>query len=71
MIAATIIPTTDDTLLSEVAAIARAAHQRGMFLISNGCKVVVSPVCPPGFFKIAVKVKCPQRAELEAEACAA
>lgn len=40
-------------------------------LISNGFKVVVSPVCPPGFFKIAVKVKSPQPAELEAEACAA
>lgn len=71
MITATIIPVTDDTLLADVAAIARKANQHGLFLISNGFKVVVSPVCPPGFFKIAVKVKGPQPAELEAEACAA
>lgn len=71
MITAQIIPITDDTLLSEVAAIARRANQRGMFLISNGFKVVVSPVCPPGFFKIAVKVKTPDRASLELESCAA
>jgi hypothetical protein len=71
VIAARIIPTTDDTLLSDVAAIARSANERGMFLISNGFKVVVSPVCPPGFFKLAVKVKDARRAELEVESCAA
>lgn len=71
MIAARIIPTTDDTLLYEVAAIARNASERGMFLISNGSKVVVSPVCPPGFFKLAVKVKTPSHAHLEVEPCAA
>lgn len=71
MIAAKIVPINDDTLLSEVAAIARAANERGMFLISNGFKVVVSPVCPPGFFKLAVKVKCPNTATLEPIPCAA
>lgn len=71
MIAAQIIPITDDTLLSDVAAIARKANERGMFLISNGFKTVVSTDCPPGFFKIAVKVKTPTAAQLEAIPCAA
>lgn len=71
MITAQIIPITDDTLLSEVAAIARRANQRGMFLISNGFKVVVSPVCPPGFFKIAVKVRDRNHAALEVTPCVA
>lgn len=68
---AQIIPITDDTLLSDVAALAYKASERGMFLISNGFKVVVSPVCPPGFFKIAVKVKTPTAAQLEPTPCAA
>lgn len=53
--------------------IARAAQAAGMYLISNGHKVVVSPIVPPGFVKIAVKIKVrsPQRATLEAMPCAA
>ena len=65
---ARILPITDDTTLDECAQAAQAA---GMHLISNGRKVVVSPVIPPGYWKIAVKVKCPQRATLEPQACAA
>lgn len=71
MISAQIIPITDDTLLAEVADIASKAHARGMFLISNGIKVVVSPICPPGFFKLAVKVRNRSTATLEALPCAA
>lgn len=52
MIAGQIFP--DDALLVDVAA---AAAERGMFVISNGRKTVVSPVIPPGFFKVAVKFK--------------
>ncbi len=68
MITATIVPVTDSTTVDELARVAKAA---GMYLISDGHKVVVSPVVPAGFFKIAVKIKCPQRAELEAIPCAA
>ncbi len=68
MITATIVPVTDSTTVDELARVAKAA---GMYLISDGHKVVVSPVVPAGFVKIAVKVKCPQRAHLEAIPCAA
>lgn len=71
MISAQIIPITDDTLLADVADIASKAQARGMFLISNGIKVVVSPICPPGFFKLAVKVRNRSTATLEALPCAA
>lgn len=71
MISAQIIPITDDTLLADVADIASKAQARGMFLISNGAKVVVSPICPPGFFKLAVKVRNRSTATLEALPCAA
>lgn len=65
---ARILPITDETSLDECA---RAARIAGMHLISNGRKVVVSPVIPPGYWKIAVKVKRPDRATLEPQACAA
>lgn len=71
MITAQIIPITDDTLLADVADIASKAQARGMCLISNGAKVVVSPICPPGFFKLAVKVRNRSTATLEALPCAA
>lgn len=57
-----------DALFDEVAQAAAAA---GMFLIGNGQRIVVSPVVPSGWFKIAVKVKCRHRATLEAIPCAA
>jgi len=63
MLGAQIFP--DDALLDEVA---RAAQARGMFVISNGRKMVVSPIVPPGFIKVCVKVK---NAPLEATLCAA
>jgi hypothetical protein len=68
MIAATILAFTDDTTVEELAQVAKAA---GMHLISNGSKVVVSPVVPAGFFKIAVKVKHRHLAILEALPAAA
>ena len=68
MIHATILAFTDDTTVDELAQVAKAS---GMHLISNGFKVVVSPIVPPGFFKIAVKIKHRHRAVLEAMPCAA
>ena len=51
--------------------IARAAAESGMHLIGNGRRIVASPIVPPGWFKIVVKVKNHQRAHLERQACAA
>lgn len=68
MITATIVPVTDSTTVDELARVAKAA---GLYLIRDGHTVVVSPVVLAGFVKIAVKVKCPQRAHLEAIPCAA
>jgi hypothetical protein len=68
MITATIIPVTEDALVYELVQVAKAA---GMYLISDGFKVVVSPIVPPGFFKIAIRVKNDQFATLEAIPCAA
>lgn len=44
----------DDALLCEVAA---AAAARGWFVITNGSRMVVSPVVPAGFAKVAIKIK--------------
>lgn len=68
MIAARILPVTADTTVDELARVAKAA---GMHLISDGHRVLVSPIVPAGFIKLAVKVKCPQRAHLESTPCAA
>lgn len=68
MIAAQILPITDATTLDECIEAARAAN---MHLISNGFKVVVSPIVPPGFWKVAVKVKTSTYATLEPTPCAA
>lgn len=68
MITATILAFNDETTVDELAQVAKTA---GMHLISNGFKVVVSPIVPPGFFKIAVKVKHRHLAVLEAMPCAA
>lgn len=61
------IITLDDRLLDEVV---HAAVAAGLFLISDGRRIVVSPVVPPGFVKIAVKVK-PQPENAEGMPCAA
>lgn len=37
--------------------LAKAAAERGMHLIGNGKRIVVSPIVPPGWWKIAVKIK--------------
>lgn len=68
MITATIIPVTEDALVDELIQVAKAA---GMHLISDGFKVVVSPIVPPGFFKIAIRVKNDRFATVEAMPCAA
>ena len=52
MIAAIIIP--DNATVLSAATEAKAA---GMHLISNGKRTVVSPIVPPGWFKVAVKAK--------------
>lgn len=44
----------DDALLSEVA---DAAAARGWHVITNGQRMVVSPIVPPGYTKVAVKTK--------------
>ncbi|MGL6245675.1 hypothetical protein [Pseudomonas sp.] len=70
MTTAQTIPYTADTLIDEVVLIARPSTMRGLYLISDGKRVIVSPVVPPGFFKIAVKAK-PHAANTEAMPCAA
>ena len=44
----------DDALLSEVA---EAAAARGWFVITNGQRMVVSPIVPTGYIKVSVKTK--------------
>lgn len=36
---------------------ADAANSSGMHLITDGSEVVVSPIVPPGWFRMGVKVK--------------
>lgn len=60
---------TDDGALFDDAA--KAAKAANMLLIGNGRKIVISPICPPGWFKIAVKIKTPNTAHLEPLPCAA
>lgn len=54
MITATLfeIPSDDMPQLEVV----RAAHARGMHLIHNGRRMVVSPVIPPGWREVVIKV---------------
>lgn len=59
---------SEDALLDEVA---QAAKARGMHIISNGQRTVVSQIVPAGWTKIAVKVKSANSAQLEAIPCAA
>ena len=68
MITAHLLPITDNTTVDELAQVAKAA---GMHLISDGVRVLVSPIVPAGFIKVAVKVKTARRAHLEATQCAA
>ncbi len=59
---------SEDALLDEVA---QAAKARGMHIISNGQRTVVSPIVPAGWTKIAGKGKSPTSAQLEDIPCAA
>ncbi|MDT3735537.1 MAG: hypothetical protein ROZ00_04880 [Denitratisoma sp.] len=42
---------------AEVLAVAQQARAAGMQIIHNGRDIVVSPVCPPGWRPVIVKVK--------------
>ena len=42
---------------TEVLAAAGQAAAAGMHLICNGKRIVISPIVPPGWFKVAVKIK--------------
>lgn len=68
MITAHLLPITDNTTVDELAQVAKAA---GMHLISDGIRVLVSPIVPAGFIKLGVKVVNRQQAKLEALPCAA
>jgi len=63
MIAAHILPA--DALFDECI---EAARERNMHLIGDGKRIVISPIIPPGWFKIGVKVIDRQRALLTKEA---
>ena len=45
------LPDPNATLLE----IARAAHVRGLHLIHDGRKIVVSPIIPPGWREVIIK----------------
>lgn len=51
----------------------QAANDRGLYLISDGRRVLASPVIPDEFHqvKITVKVRTPSKATMEAMPCAA
>ena len=66
MTSSTITLADDEMRLDEAIALA-AAHR--MYLISNGRRSVISPTIPPGWQRIAVRVKTPRLAQLEAEPC--
>lgn len=51
-----IIPST-----AQVMDIARQANARHLHIITDGKRTVLSPEVPPGWFKVAVKLK-PQKA---------
>lgn len=58
---ATLFELPDENL--SAADLAEAAKARGMHLIHNGRRVVISPVIPPGWQKLGVFVKPPRGAE--------
>lgn len=58
----------DDALLDECV---HAAQEAGMYLISDGRRVLVSPVVPPGFRQVKITVKDRTRAHVEPIPCAA
>ena len=68
MISAQILNITEEALFDDLL---QQARERGMHLISDGKRTLISPIVPPGFIKIAVKIKTPTHARLEAMPCAA
>ena len=56
---------------SEVLAAAQEAAAAGLHLICNGRRSAISPVIPPGWFKIAVKLKPQPVPHQEQTQCAA
>lgn len=65
-LAAAILP--DDLTVLEAAEIARAHN---LHLITDGRRVVVSPIVPPGWHRLAVRIKTASPPELEVLPCAA
>ncbi len=61
-----IIP--DNATVMEAAQLAVASH---LHLITDGTRVVLSPIVMPGWHRMAVKVKSPPFNPLEPQACAA
>lgn len=59
------LPDHSATLLE----VLRTAQARGMHLIHNGRQIVVSPIVPPGWREVVIKVK-PQRVRLWDEVAA-
>lgn len=57
----------DDAFMLEVE---RAAVERGMHIITDGCRVVVSPIVPPGWHRMGITHKSPPLAP-EVPRCAA
>lgn len=47
------IPDPNATLLE----ITRDAHARGLHVIHNGHEIVVSPIVPPGWWRVAINIK--------------
>lgn len=68
MIAALFLP--DDATLEDCLL---AAEERGMVLISDGRRALVSPVVPAGYFRIRAKarVRSQDYATVEVQRCAA
>ena len=68
MISAQILNITEEALFDDLL---QQARERGMHLISDGQRTLISPIVPPGFIKIAVKIKTPTHASLVPIAAAA
>lgn len=68
MITALFLP--DDATLEDCLL---AAEERGMLLVSDGRRALVSPVVPAGFFRIRAKarVRSADYATIEVQRCAA
>lgn len=68
MISAQILNITEEALFDDLL---QQARERGMHLISDGKRTLISPIVPPGFYELAVKIKTPTHARLVPIAAAA